>query len=384
MNRPPDRSIRLLFLNQTLGMGGAESFNHDLLAWLKHHQVQITAYVNFLPLAKRLSDSDIDVHLQPLVIDIIGDWKGLVKGIFFLPFAIIRYLNILSLHKHTDVVLMSGYIEKIIVTPLAKMFNLPVVWIEYAPLSTIFPKFFGLPGFLYRCVNPLCDYLVVPSNHTLTQNANLINFPAHRIVKIPCASPPPPKYTPAADPHVITCVSRLEPGKGQDVLIQSWPQVLAKFPHSLLHIVGEGDFAVPLKNLVATLHLEKSVRFLGRVPVAAQVMSESAICVFPSLWPLEGFGLVITEAMSVKRPVVAFSIGPAPEIITPQTGILVEPGNVSALAAALIKLLSSPALAAKMGQAGFNHWSQHYTLDQVGPAYLKVLNLAISRHHAQT
>jgi glycosyltransferase involved in cell wall biosynthesis len=84
----------------------------------------------------------------------------------------------------------------------------------------------------------------------------------------------------------------------------------------------------------------------------------------PSLW--EGFGLVLLEAMAAGKPIVASRVGPIPEVVVHgETGLLVEPGRSEPLAAALIELLGSPALAARFGVAGRRRAREHFSLDRM-------------------
>jgi len=70
-----------------------------------------------------------------------------------------------------------------------------------------------------------------------------------------------------------------------------------------------------------------------------------------SIW--ESFGLVVSEALQLGRPVVATAVGAAPRmVIDGRTGRLVEPGDHAALGRAIVDLLSDPDAAAAMGAAG--------------------------------
>ena len=79
----------VVYICQNFSLGGAESFSTDLLAWLQQQGWQVKAYVTYPPYLTMLKQKGIKVHQLPIAIDIIGDWKGLVKAIgLFVPFLI--------------------------------------------------------------------------------------------------------------------------------------------------------------------------------------------------------------------------------------------------------------------------------------------------------
>ena len=96
-----------------------------------------------------------------------------------------------------------------------------------------------------------------------------------------------------------------------------------------------------------------NVRAVGPQPheVVLDAFRRCTVTVVPSLMH-EAFGLVALEAMSAGRPVIASSIGGLPDIITDgKNGILVEPGDVEALRAALARVLADSALRSRLGAA---------------------------------
>lgn len=356
---------KILFVNQTLGIGGAESFNLGLISHLRQMGLIVETYVTNKRFAKMLGP---DTKMIPVVLDVIGNWKGLVKAAVLWPYGLFVYWFIVWTNRDADVVFMTGYIEKILVTPMAYLVGLPVVWVEFAPMQTIFKKFFGLPKLLYRLVSWIPDYLIEPTQNTRQKNTNILHVSTGRTKVIPCgldidaakyAKIKPKKYK-------VCCVSRIEKGKGQDILMNAWPKVLAKFPTAQLYIVGEGD----------TLPKTVGVHLTGRVPDALKYMAESEICVFPSVWALEGFGLVMLEAMALGRPVIAFNQGTAPEIID---AVLTTPDK---LADSIIKILSDSALAKKLGAAGRLKYINNFTMGIVAPQYLHTFLLAKYRHES--
>ncbi|MDP1743513.1 MAG: glycosyltransferase [Candidatus Amesbacteria bacterium] len=344
---------KILFINQTLGIGGAETFNIGLFNWLKKQNIKIESHTTNNRFNKMLGDG----HIIPVVLDIIGNWRGLIKAILLLPFGLWHYLKLLFLDF--DVIYMSGFPEKIIVTPLAKLLNKPVVWVEFGPLESVFNKFFGLPMLLYRLVSWMPDIVIMPTQHTYKANSAVTHIPTAKIRIIPCAVEFVNCKLKIENLSVV-CVSRLEKGKGQDLLIEAWPRVLEKFPDAKLKIIGEGDLKLmPCKN----------VEIVGYVKDAVSEIAKASVLVFPSVWPLEGFGLVMLEAMSQNVPVVAYDRGTAPEIIDDSCGILVND-----LAEGIVKMLEHPT------KGGVKRFNENFTFDIIGPKYLEVFKYAYSAH----
>lgn len=365
--------MRLLFVNQSLGIGGAETFNQGLLTWFSKQGIEINIFATNEKFAENLKSAGLAAEKTPLVVDFIGNWKGLAKGIFILPLALIYYFLLFWRQRKTDIILMSGFIEKIIITPIAKLFKIPVVWIEFAPLQSIFNKFFGFPKFLYAMVKNLPDKIIVPSEHTLCSLSKETGLKRSKFLLIPCAENIDIKIYSKIKPqkNSVCCVSRLEQGKGQDRLLKAWSLVEKEIPQAKLSIVGEGDFKKILVQIVKNLSLKK-VLFKGYIKDALAEIAVSEIFVFPTVWPLEGFGLVALEAMALGKPVICFDFGPVPEIVSSETGIIVEKENISYLGQAIIKLLIDKNGAQKLGKKGREVYQQKYTFEKIGPRYLSL------------
>ena len=372
-------SQRVVWVSQTFSMGGAEVFTADLLAWLNRHGWPVVAYVTHRPFAELLRSKGLRAHHLPIALDIIGDWKGLVKVmILFLP-ALIQYSYLTWHIRQSGILLMSGYTEKIIMTWLARLTRQPVVWIEFGPLQTVFTKFLGLPKLLYFSAKNLPHYVIVPSTHTLQNLIKSAHISLAKLQVIACASDIR-SLTRRRSSHLIVCVSRLEPGKGQDILLTALARVKKTYPDVKLQIVGSmTQFGQQLRQQVRRLKLEDSVELTGHVADVRPYLAQAQLAVFPSVWPLEGFGLVMIEAMASGTPVVAFRTGPAPEILdSGRAGFLVDELTASGLAQVLINSLRRPTLAEKIGQIGRQRYLKNYRFDQVGPAYEAVLRRALA------
>jgi glycosyltransferase involved in cell wall biosynthesis len=165
-------------------------------------------------------------------VDLIGNWKGLVKAIIFAPLLFIEYLFfLLENHRRYEVVLMSGFTEKILFSPLAKIFGLRVFWIEFGPMDSLLSKFGGLPKILYNLVKNIPQKVVVSSSNTLKKVAQNPGFKKNQLVTIPCGRNLKLKKRDSQKTRknkVICCVSRLEKGKGQDYLLKAFAKLQKK------------------------------------------------------------------------------------------------------------------------------------------------------------
>jgi glycosyltransferase involved in cell wall biosynthesis len=113
------------------------------------------------------------------------------------------------------------------------------------------------------------------------------------------------------------------------------------------------------------------VHFLGLRRDVPDLLSAMDILVLPS--HTEGFGLALVEAMAAGLPVIATSVGALPEVVTEgENGLLIPPRDAGALAGALERLLSDPALAQRLGANARTHVREHFSLDRLGQEINKI------------
>lgn len=161
----------------------------------------------------------------------------------------------------------------------------------------------------------------------------------------------------------ILIVGRMQMGrdKGHSALIAAMPSVLGRVPEARLMVVGTGNASDELKEQASASSATHAIEFHGFIEEdeIGRLWSETAVFAMPS--DSEGFGLVYIEAMRHGIPVVASTLDAAQEInLHGQTGLNVDPRNVSALADALVHLLSSPSKMVEMGAAGQRHWAANF------------------------
>lgn len=149
---------------------------------------------------------------------------------------------------------------------------------------------------------------------------------------------------------VVGAVGWLTAVKGHHVLIEAFARLQASHPQLYLVIIGSGELQSELDALAQRLGIAERVRFLGRRDDVADCLAGMDVFVHPSL--NEGMGRAIVEAMAGGLPVVASRVGGIPSLIEHRrTGLLVPPGNASALAEAIEELVNRPVWAKALGTA---------------------------------
>lgn len=152
---------------------------------------------------------------------------------------------------------------------------------------------------------------------------------------------------------MVLYVGRLSPEKDVETLLRTIPAVAGKHPRVRYVIVGGGPQEHALKTIVASLGVEGNVLFTGRQPYdkVAEYYRACDVFVLPSLY--EGIPLVAVEASASAKPIVITDLRDAPDvIINGKTGFIVKQRDSSEMAEKIEWLLSHPAEARKMGEAG--------------------------------
>jgi len=156
---------------------------------------------------------------------------------------------------------------------------------------------------------------------------------------------------------LLACVGRLEAWKGQHVLIEAMPQILATCPDVQLLVVGgpavnKPDYLPMLKCRCAALGIADKVHFLGMRKDVPQILGAATMLILPSVTP-EPFGRTLVEAMAAGKAVVATRAGGPLDIVEEGvTGLLCTPDDPDDLAAKIQSLLADPARAQALGEKG--------------------------------
>jgi len=142
-------------------------------------------------------------------------------------------------------------------------------------------------------------------------------------------SPAPREHV---DPFVFISLGRLEPRKGFDDLIDAAARIEGAFE---LRIGGKGPLEATLRDRVRELRLGDRVSFLGELSRNGVLANLRAADCFVLASRHESFGVVLAEALACGLPLIATRCGGPSEIVTPETGILVDVGRPDQLAVAM-------------------------------------------------
>lgn len=181
-------------------------------------------------------------------------------------------------------------------------------------------------------------------------------IPQRKIELIPCGLREPEQrpsreaaraaFGYAPNDFVVGTLARLVPHKGIGDLIRAVGQ-LPERSRVVAAVAGDGPQKLELESLAGKVS-DARVRFLGRVPDVDQFYAACDLFALPSY--LEGFGLVYVEAAFHGVPSIGTDVGGVPDAIeSERTGLLIQPGDVQALAAAIQRLYREPELRARLG-----------------------------------
>lgn len=178
-----------------------------------------------------------------------------------------------------------------------------------------------------------------------------------------------PGEAPAPRPPVmptVGAVGRLIPAKGYRDLLRGWPRVVRQIPDARLRIVGDGPMREPLEGLAEELSIAGSTTFVGYVPDPRTEFRRFDVAAFPSL--REGLSLTAAQAMASGVPLVTSNL-PSFRTLVGETGVTVPQGDPTALAEALVELLTDPERRSELATAGRKRIEERFSIDRVVKEY---------------
>lgn len=277
---------------------------------------------------------------------------------------------------HLHVAERGSFFRKAIIAREAKRAGIPVVLHHHA---AEFEEFYaGLDESKRRYVEEtfnLADVNLVLSG--AIERTLRAHFPHARFQVLYNAVNIPHENAYSSDASGISFMGRLGERKGAYDLVRAFAAALPSIDSRFhLELCGDGDID-QVSSLIEDLGISSRARCLGWVSPQqrAEVFSRAALNVLPSY--NEGLPMSILEAFSFGVPTISTPVAAIPEVVHEgETGLLVQPGDVDALSAAIIRLLGDASLRRSMSDSAYRFVSAHHALqtniDQVKELYRKL------------
>lgn len=172
---------------------------------------------------------------------------------------------------------------------------------------------------------------------------------------------------------LVLYVGKLDYHKGIDTLIESFSRVICDIPDAKLLIVGGGPIKKNIENLIDNFGLKESVILVGRVSEEdlPKYYAASNLVVLPSL--MEGFGIVLLEAMASGKPCIATNVGGTEDVVVDnETGFIIPPAYPDSLYKAILTLLLDDNLSIEFGNRGRQRVLENFTKENIAEKTLNV------------
>lgn len=361
------RPIRILFLiDKAVDSGGAERFALGLASNLPKDRFDVW-YVS-----TRIAESPAEEILDRAGVTHLnlgrrGKWE------------VHRFRALVALlrRERFDVVHSHMFGSNVWGTTLGRAFGVPVIvahehnW-SYSgnPVRVLIDR---------QLISRLATKFVAVSRANQERMMAVERIPAEKIVVLPTA------YIPSAvssgldiraelglppESLIVGTAAILRVEKALNVLIEAHARVLREFSDAHLVIAGEGDRQAELERQVAELGTGNRVHFLGNRPDVDSILSTIDVGALSSDW--EGMPLFVFECMAAGTALVATAVGGVPEIVEHgRTGLLVQPRDPAALAAALAELLADPQRRAQLAEAASERINE-FTIESVTGRFVKL------------
>lgn len=283
-----------------------------------------------------------------------GEWRAPIAAASLVPVwaRLARHLR-----GRAGVVHANDHRGVLLAGPAARLAGVPLVWhVHYAQRAPVLTCI----GRALAARVLACSAAVARDTPGLGPAVVVPNALHERFL----APGPAASATPSGDPRIVTA-GRIHPDKGLDVLIDALALAKREVPGLRLVVVGDepsgsAGYRTRLAERAARLGVGGAVTWAGWVERPEEVWAGAAAYVQASRH--EPFGIAVAEAMACGLPVVVTSAGGLPEVVDDgRTGLVVPPGDPDALAAAIVRLVTDPALARHLAEAGRAHATSAFT-----------------------
>jgi glycosyltransferase involved in cell wall biosynthesis len=267
----------------------------------------------------------------------LGKNPGLRPGLIIALFRLFKVIRPDVVHTHhIGPLFYAGFAARIAGVPIRIHTEHDAWHLEKTKRKT-------LQRWVLKVVQPT---VVAVATYVKTQLDTLCGYPKTTVIKngVDCNTFKPgsqklarQNFNLPENKRIVGCAGRLVKLKGHEYLIRSLPLLPEEI---ILVIAGDGPERQTLTALTHTLNISERVVFLGQVEPMPKFYQALDVFCMPSL--LEGLPLSLLEAQGCNIPVVATRVGASAEAVCPETGQLINPGDIPETVEALHQAFSRP------------------------------------------
>lgn len=238
------------------------------------------------------------------------------------------------------------------------------------------------------------DYLCAVSRFAADTTLELLGLPPRKLEILPNPVDVAlfePRPASVEDDGLILFVGTIREKKGVRQLIQAMPQIVKAVPHARLALIGR-DSRDPAtgESYIAQMHklipadLSDRIEFKGTIENSELPRSLAAaqVCVYPS--HMETQGIVIVEAMAMRKAVVSTLTGPGPEVVEDEvSGLLCDPHNPVSIAEKVIRFLQDAELRRRLGEQARRDAVERFSVEALVERNLAFYRQCVNGHAAE-
>jgi len=184
-----------------------------------------------------------------------------------------------------------------------------------------------------------------------------------------------------AAPHIVVA-RNLEPIYDNATALHAFAALRQVCPDARLTLAGSGPEEFVLRRLATELGVAPAVTFSGRLEHAAMAGLYGTADILLNASRIDNLPNALLEAMAAGVPVVSSAAGGIPYLVTHGVnGLLAAPGDANAMAAAMLRVLGEPGLAAALRAGGLRS-VERFTWDAVRPQLLGLYGMLAGRRHS--
>ncbi|KAA3617970.1 MAG: glycosyltransferase family 1 protein [Calditrichaeota bacterium] len=361
------KKIKVIHIITHLHVGGAQ--DNTLLTVERHDRKKIDVTLMCAPDGYWVERAQKIPDLRLVFIDKLTRPIHPISDIsaFFQIYSHLKKEGYDIVHTHSS---KPGFLGRI----AAKMAKVPIVvhTIHGFPfhdfMSPVLRRFFT---YLEKQCAKLSDKMITVSNLNLKKAVQLQIAPAEKFTniysgidfcnfdkKVDCNKKRAELGIPD-DHFIVGMIGRQSKQKSPWNLIKAAPAILKAHPKTCFVSVGSGELFKDMQKLVNTMNLSEKFIFLGQRHDIAELLQIFDVYTLPSQW--EGLGRSLTEAMYLKKAIVASDVEGVPELVEDgKTGLLVPPNNPALLAESIISLLANQKKREQLGANAHNRVKEDF------------------------